>query len=191
MENEKGYFTNEVWLKGQIINIYPATESKNCVIVTLDVGNKTFPKIVCFQHNAEIVWQRYYIGDTITILANLQSSFNKGNRPVSVSLFCTKIVENTEIRTPTYNQFLVKGQVVSCIINEKNRVMSVILRTEVDNRMSTFPITIYAMDMRIHNYMENQTLAIRGRVETIRKLHPDGNKSYYQNYVAEQIKDYF
>lgn len=191
MENEKGYFINEVWLKGQIINIYPATESKNCVIVTLDVGNKTFPKIVCFQHNAEIVWQRYYIGDTITMLANMQSSFNKGHKKVTVSLFCTKIVDNTEIRTPTYNQFLVKGQVVSCVINEKNRVMSVILRTEVDNRVSTFPITIYNMDLRINDYMENQTLEIRGRVETVRKQHSDGNRSYYQNYVAEQIKDYF
>lgn len=190
MEN-KGYYENQVWLKGAIINIYATDESKKCVILTLDVGNKTYPKVVCFQHNAQQVWQRYYIGDTITILANLQSSFNKGNRPVSVSLFCTKIVENTEIRTPTYNQFLVKGQVVSCIINEKNRVMSVILRTEVDNRVSTFPITIYNMDLRINDYMENQTLEIRGRVETVRKQHSDGNRSYYQNYVAEQIKDYF
>ncbi len=183
---EKETYKNEVLLKGKIINIYP-TENGKCIIVTLDVGNRNYPKIVCWQDNADIIWEQYYVGDVITMLCNIQSS-RRPNGKITTSLFCTHVQSNTFVQTPTYNHFCIKGQTVSTII--KGNTLSLLVRTDVNGHISTFPITIYNFDTRIHSFEEFQLVYVEGRIETVRKFDENGNKIYYTNYVAEQIKDY-
>ena len=53
---------NELILSGRIVNIFPA---RGCVIVTLYTSNQTFPKVVCWQENAEQVLSEHRVNDNI------------------------------------------------------------------------------------------------------------------------------
>ncbi len=179
----KEVYKNEVLLKGQIVNIYPAN---GCVIVTLRVGKRNYPKIICWNENAKTVWQQYYIGDTITLLCNIQSS-KRPNGKITTSLFCTSVQSNTLVQSPAYNHFCVKGETVSTIMNQNT--MSLLVRTDVNGHMSTFPLTIYNADSRLHSFEEFQPVCVEGRIETVCKQDKNGKKTYYTNYVAEKIRD--
>lgn len=180
---EKETYKNEVLLKGQIVNIYPAN---GCVIVTLNVGKRNHPKIICWRENAKIVWQQYYIGDTITLLCNIQSS-KRPNGKITTSLFCTSVQSNTLLQTQTHNHFCVKGETVSTIMN--HNTMNLLVRTDVNGHISTFPLTIYNADSRLHNFEKFQPVWAEGRIETLFKYDKNGNKNYYTNYVVEKIRD--
>ena len=185
--NLRNKHKNEFVLKGELKSKYKG--NSGCVIVCIKVGDRTYPQVVCWNENARRVLQ-YNVGDTITLLCNAQSSLHRniGDKPkVTVSLFCTCILDNGLIAAPTYNRFSVKGQVVSCIENE-NRI-SLLVRV-VDQRVSTFNIVIYNPNPRIHCFEENQPVSIQGYVKTVIRRDENNKKLYFTDYISERISDF-
>ena len=132
----------------------------------------------------------YRVGETICLLCNAQSSLHRydARKPkVTVSLFCTCVLDNRLISGPTYNRFFVRGQVVSCI-EGKNR-MSLLIRVK-DTRISTFNIVIYNPNPRIHCFEENQPVAIQGYVKTSIRRDENDKKLFFTDYIAERISDF-
>ncbi len=191
MKNEE-FYKNEVYLKGKIINIFKADggkKKKACVIVTIHVGNGNFPQVVCWEHNAKSILTNYKIGDTICILANMQSSRRVQNEKIKTtcSLFCTKILKSNYFTEYYHNEFTVRGKTVSSIIS--NDVMSLLIRT-MTAHYSTVPITIYHFNSRIHSFEEGQPTKIIGHIQTGKKLNNDNKCQFFTNFVAAQISDY-
>lgn len=176
-ENDK----NELILSGKIVNIFPA---KNCVIVTLRIGNQTFPKVVCWQNNAELILEKYKVNSDICLLCNIQSSCFQGK--ITTSIFCTEILNEPITESDTCNDFIVKGRIHS--VYESKHLIKVIVETTTNGRYSTIPICIYNNMPRWH-YEKHQPFCARGNVETRRKSS-NGRTNYFTNFVASYISDY-
>lgn len=176
-ENDK----NELILSGRIVNIFP---ERGCVIVTLCTGNHTFPKVVCWQQNAERVLNEYAVNSDISLLCNFQSSKHEGK--LTTSIFCTSILNKPLSDGHLYNSFVVKGRILSVILCKE--LTKVIVETITNGRYSTIPICIYSKHLRWH-FEKNQPICIRGSVETCKKFSGN-NAVFFTNFVASHISDY-
>lgn len=176
-------FVNQCYLKGTIVNIFKA--NKGCVIVTVNVGEKNFPQIVCWQQNAKDILKNYQINDTICLLANLQSSKRPSGK-ITVGIFCSEILPTDYFLEPFYNQFMLRGKTISTVTNKN--VISLLIKT-VTEHYSTVPITIYNANPRIHVFEEGQPITVIGKIESIKKISPDGKRIFYTNFVAKQLYD--
>ena len=173
---------NELILSGRIVNIFPA---RKCTIVTLDTGNRTFPKVVCWQENAQTILEEYKINDDIYLLCNIQSS--KREDRITTSIFCTKILDGS--CTQEYiicNSFTVRGHILSATLYKD--LTKIIVKTFTNGRYSTVPICIYNKNFRWH-YERHQPICVQGVVETRRKSS-NGKTNYYTNFVGNQVSDY-
>ncbi len=178
MQNED---KNELILSGKIVNIFPA---KGCVIVTLCTGSHTFPKVVCWQNNANLILEKYEVNDDIHLLTNIQSSNYKGR--VTTSIFCTRILEESSSDSHLHNSFVVRGRIRSIMLSKY--LTKIIVETVANGRYSTIPICVYDKSVCWH-YEKNQPICIKGTVETRRKSS-DGKTVYFTNFVANRISDY-
>ncbi len=182
--NKEEFFINAVYLKGTLANVYKG--NKGCVIITINTGDNNYPQVVCWQKNAKTIWENYFIGNKICIRANLQSS-KRPNGKIQVSLFCNEILDNATFTEEYYNSFIVRGQTVSTSLGKN--IMRLLLKTYTEH-LSTFYITIYNADARIHSFEEGQPVKIIGNVQTVKKQNSRGEYIFYTNFVATQISDY-
>lgn len=185
--NLRNEHKNEFVLKGELKSKYKG--NADCVVVCIKVGDRTYPEVVCWNENARRVLQ-YNVGDTITLLCNAQSSLHRNSvdKPkVTVSLFCTCILDNALITAPTYNRFSVSGQVVSCSVCE-NR-MSLLIRV-VGEHISTFNVVIYNPNPRVHCFEENQPINVQGYVKTVIRTDENNKKLYFTDYITERISNF-
>lgn len=172
---------NELILSGRIVNIFPA---KGCVIVTLCTGNHTFPKVVCWQQNAECILSEYKVTDDIHLLCNFQSSRHDGK--LTTSIFCTSILNKPLSDKHLQNSFVVRGRILSVFLSDD--LTKIIVETVTNGRHSTVPICVYNKNIRWH-YEKNQPICMRGTVETRRKSL-NGKTVYFTNYVASHVSDF-
>lgn len=176
--------TNKAIITGKIVHLYIISTQPARAILTIHTNGTDNPKVFVTDRAAIYVINRCNVGDFVTVEANLQSSL-KAKVGKTVTVFAEKVRKNCTQLAPE-NKFYLAGEIVSVRTNTECNVSSIIVRTNVNNRISTIPITFYNPDHKLFAIIsDNPTLAISGRIQTVSHDYGNGKKIYHQNYVAD------
>lgn len=173
---------NSVIITGRIVHIYTINRNPARVIVTINADGEN-PKVFAAGKQGDYIIKNCQVGDFVTVEGNIQSSYKeKVGRTVTV--FVDKIKKHCS-RVSSENKFYIAGDIVSVRTDTKNNISTMIVRTEVNGRRSTVPLTFYNPDHRIFAIVaDNPNISISGRIQTV--THNYGSKTFYhQNYVAD------
>ena len=180
--------TNEVYLVGEIINLFFTDGSINGnAIITLSCGGKTYPKIFAPAGTLGDKASALRIGTVIEACCNIQHSnrtdANKtaAKRTYGIWLNYLNVYYRYEEPIPLFSKvFYASGRIVR--VKVKDNVSTIYLRTFTNNRVSTFPVTIFNPRWQLKKGDHFQCC---GTIQTWRKERADGTFSYYESYVAK------
>lgn len=172
---------NSVIITGRIVHIYTINRSPARVIVTIHTDGEN-PKVFAAGKQADYIIKNCQVGSFVTVEGNIQSSYKEKLGRV-VSVFVDKIKKHCS-RVSSENKFYIAGDIVSVRTDTENNISTMIVRTEVNGRRSTVPLTFYNPDHIIFGIIvDNPNISISGRIQTVK--HNYGSKTlYHQNYVT-------
>ena len=176
---------NRVFIKGEVVrkfNMPNLRREKKGLIITIKSGND-YPQVVCFGQCAEIL-STYQIGERVFIRGNIQSSKIGEDNKISVSIFCSEVLPSDMVADIRYNRIQIQGRLIKTIACKGKTLL--LMKTFVDNHLSTFLVRINEQDFDLCRFMKNQTLFLEGYVHTFRTYQEDKRISA-TDYVIEKI----
>ena len=101
------------------------------------------------------------------------------------SLFCDRIINCSPYDMRTKNEFMIQGIVKSiCVLNRE--CWRIVVATYVNNHYSVVPIILCNPDVRLYPQEVGEMIALRGFIETSRKIDTKTQKTVYiQNFVVK------
>ncbi len=124
----------------------------------------------------EKIENNYDVGENITILGNIQSSI-LSDKSVSNSIFAEDVLDTTT--SLDLSTFYIQGLIVK--ISVERLFTKLIVRTD-RGHTSFVPIVFYHRLPK--NFAVGDKICVSGSIQTKVKFDNDGNKIWYQNYVA-------
>ena len=170
---------NEVVLIGQIVHVFD-TNKNGRMIITLNVGEKNFPKILIWGSLAEKVKAMPQEHTVIKVIGNIQHSYR--NVGITYMIFGTEL-EEVEPHTRYENKFEICGMVRG-FSKKKNKTI-IYVDTWTNGHFSIVPLTEYYMDENLLSLDCGQQIKVKGKFISFVKKSADGNKSYIQEYVVK------
>ena len=171
---------NKVTLKGEILHVYE-NPYNGAIIVTIGTcGSK--PNVVFLKGFAEYFKEAYKVGDFILVEGNIQSSYRPG-RGIKDAIIADRILPLGNTYRKYENNFEVYGTMKSIVKIGNMHKVNVI--TVARGHASYIPITFNYFDYRL-NGETGEPIRISGVITTSCK-EVNGQKKYYQNYVANGV----
>lgn len=172
---------NKVILVGKIVHKYVISTSR--VILTIQTGPKDYPKVFALDNLAEYIINNCPVGSFVRVEGNIQSS-KKPKVGIVTTIFADS-VKKCSSDMPPENKFFLSGEIVSARSFSGTGVNQVIIKTRIE-RASTIPVIFYNPHHSLLSLVDDYTMSISGKVQTVKKLYRDGQiKMYHQNYVAD------
>lgn len=174
---------NKVKLTGRIIHIYEISKNPARCILTLSAQGEC-PKVFATDKIGYFAITKCRVGDWVSIDANIQSSV-KAKVGVCTTVFADHITKH-KTEQKQENIFYIYGEIKSVRTWPDKKISRIIVKTTVNGRVSTIPITFYNPDQRLFAISDNPYLSIKGKIQTTKKVYQNGKvKMFYQNYVAD------
>lgn len=170
--------TNEVLLVGRIINLY---FTRGDAIITLNCGNKTYPKIFA---TAKVLEDKRNIireGMIVSICGNLQHSNRETFTSYGIWANEIEVFYEQEQPVPLYTcAFYVSGEIVK--VKPKEAISIIYLKSHTNGRLAIVPITVFNPKWQLK---KGDYFQCCGTVQTWRRQGEDGVTKYYESYVAK------
>ena len=175
--------TNEVYLVGEIINLFFTEGNVNGnAIITLSCGGKTYPKIFAPAGTLGDKASALRIGTVIEAYCNIQhSNRTSAKRTYGIWLNHLNIFYKDEEPIPLFSKVFYASGVISRV-KVKSNVSTIYLKTLTNNRVSIFPVTIFYPKWQLKKGDHFQCC---GTVQTWRRQDENGSTKYYESYVAK------
>ncbi len=171
---------NRCTIKGEILHIYEYPYNSSVIATIGTGGNK--PNVVFLKDLAKYFKETYKVGDFILIEGNIQSSYRPG-KGIRISIIVDRVLPLGNTHRKYENNFEVYGTIKS-IVNFGN-MHKVNVNTVAGGYISTVPITFNYFDYRLNGEI-GEPIRISGVITTSCK-EVNGQKKYYQNYVANGV----
>lgn len=171
---------NRCVVKGQILHQF--IKNNGSIVVTIGTGGGNKPNVVLHNDSAKYFKENYKVGDFILIEGNIQSSYSPG-KGIRISIIVDRILPLGNTHRKYENYFEVYGTIKS-IVNFGN-MHKVNVITVARGHASYVPITFNYFDYRL-NGETGEPIRISGVITTSCK-EVNGQKKYYQNYVANGV----
>lgn len=170
-------FKNEVNLKGEIVSKYNAKGGH--VVLTVRTYKFNLPTVFFPNGTPAKEADKYDIGDTVYIKGNLQSRKFPGH--FSCSIFGDEIssVEDDNRK----NHFEVSGRLIR--MTTSDNMCSFLVETNT-GYYSTVPVVMYR-SKHIEKLLKHEIgdfLTLYGVIQTKKIVDVNGERHYYENYVA-------
>ena len=172
--------TNSVFITGTIVHLFD-TQRNGCAIVTVDVGHRSFPKVVLFKALAQTVLQNYQVGSPISLEGFLVSSVTEKGK--TQSIFGRELC--SEIPDTPRSDFHLQGTVLK---RQDLPTFSLLQMLVNDNgHLAYIPVSARYEDFD-ETITRGSNVSISGYVRT-RVDRTAEEPQYFQNYFATDIKE--
>lgn len=183
---------NLVKIAGKVVNKYTPVDTVSVITIrTIEGENWDFVTVACYTQNNLTVRESVNEGDFVFITGHIQSTI-LGFDNTKFDIVCDSIITQDELHQdffgeyPNKNRMYLSGDITFIkSFPEKNHHI-LYIRTIIDNKTSIFPIVYYNRTLPDINV--NERASVIGNIQSVKRYSANGEKRYYENYVAFQIK---
>ena len=172
--------TNSVFINGTIVHLFN-TQHNGCAIVTVDVGHRSFPKVIPFKALAQTVLQNYQVGSPISLEGFLVSSVTEKGKTQSIF---GRELHPAEIDNPR-SDFYLQGTVLSRRDLPGFSLLQMLVND--DGHLAYIPVSARYDDFD-ETITRGSNVRVSGYVRT-RVDRTEETPQYFQNYFATDIKE--